>query len=294
MEITAALEAVRAVEGRLEVVSDSTYVVHCFRDRWWEGWIKRGWKNSKREPVANRDLWEPFVELVQARGDVTFRWVKGHSGDVMNDVVDRLAVAAASSQQGATGVGTPPELGPADAPGVASVPGRDRRLPEGRLVLVTGHRPDELGGYADNPTARSVRTRLGETLAALLEVDGDLSVVSGLRLGAEQLGAEAALERDLPVVAVLPFPAPDAPWPAPARAHFADLVAKATTLITLDARTPATKQLAGAALGRRDAWLAKQVDTAVVVWDQEDDAVGRLVRSLEDHLGPDQVFLVHP
>jgi ribonuclease HI len=45
--------------------------------------------------VANRDLWEPLVDLVRERGDVTFRWVKGHSGDVMNDLVDRLAVEAA-------------------------------------------------------------------------------------------------------------------------------------------------------------------------------------------------------
>ena len=50
----------------------------------------------KRQPVANRDLWEPLVELVKARGDVTFRWVKGHSGDPMNDLVDALAVAAAA------------------------------------------------------------------------------------------------------------------------------------------------------------------------------------------------------
>ena len=48
------------------VVSDSTYVVNCFQKRWWEGWIKRGWTNSKKQPVANRDLWEPFVELVRA------------------------------------------------------------------------------------------------------------------------------------------------------------------------------------------------------------------------------------
>ena len=52
--------------------------MNCFRDEWWKGWIARGWKNSKKEPVANRDLWEPFVELVQER-DVTFAWVKGHS-----------------------------------------------------------------------------------------------------------------------------------------------------------------------------------------------------------------------
>jgi ribonuclease HI len=48
--------------------------------------------------VANRDLWEPLVTLVADRGDVAFRWVKGHSGDVMNDFVDGLAVAACRSQ----------------------------------------------------------------------------------------------------------------------------------------------------------------------------------------------------
>src|SRR5579884_1499590 len=56
MEITAVLEAVGTLPGALSVVSDSTYVVHCFRDRWYEGWIARGWRNSQRKPVANRDL----------------------------------------------------------------------------------------------------------------------------------------------------------------------------------------------------------------------------------------------
>jgi ribonuclease HI len=50
--------------------------------------------NSAKKPVANRDLWEPLVTAVRDRGDVTFRWVKGHSGDPMNDLVDRLAVEA--------------------------------------------------------------------------------------------------------------------------------------------------------------------------------------------------------
>jgi ribonuclease HI len=108
MEISAAFDAVRSIEGPLEVVSDSIYVVNCFRDRWWEGWLARGWRNSQRKPVANRDLWEPFVELVRARGNVQFRWVKGHSDDPMNDLVDRLAVAAARAQEGQAGEGVPP------------------------------------------------------------------------------------------------------------------------------------------------------------------------------------------
>ncbi len=101
MELAAVLEALRSIEGRVEIVSDSTYVVNCFRDRWWEGWLRRGWTNSKKEPVANRDLWEPLIDLVRTRADVTFTWVKGHSGDPMNDRVDRLALEAARTQQGA-------------------------------------------------------------------------------------------------------------------------------------------------------------------------------------------------
>jgi ribonuclease HI len=102
MEIQAVLEALRRHADRadehgaalpIEIVSDSTYVVHCFRDRWWVKWERNGWKNSKRQPVANADLWKPLIELV-GRGDVGFRWVKGHSGDPMNDLVDRLAVEA--------------------------------------------------------------------------------------------------------------------------------------------------------------------------------------------------------
>jgi ribonuclease HI len=98
MEIQAALEAVTALSGPLVVVSDSTYVVNCFRDEWWRGWLARGWTTSAKKPVANRELWEPLVEIVRERGDIAFRWVKGHSGDQMNDLVDALAVAAAAAQ----------------------------------------------------------------------------------------------------------------------------------------------------------------------------------------------------
>ena len=94
MEIRAALEAVTSLPGPLLVVSDSTYVVNCFRDRWWEGWQQRGWLTSARKPVANRDLWEPLVAAFVERGDIAFQWVKGHSGHAMNDFVDALAVAA--------------------------------------------------------------------------------------------------------------------------------------------------------------------------------------------------------
>ena len=95
MELQAVLEALRALPGELTIVSDSTYVVHCFHKEWWKKWKVNGWKNSQKQPVANTDIWMPLIDLVQDR-EPTFRWVKGHSGDPMNDLVDRLAVAASA------------------------------------------------------------------------------------------------------------------------------------------------------------------------------------------------------
>jgi ribonuclease HI len=104
MEVRAVLEALRANPGPIEIVSDSTYVVNCFRDKWWEGWLRRGWTNSARKPVANRDLWEPLIELYRSRRDeITFKWVKGHGTDRMNLLVDELAVTACHQGTGASG-----------------------------------------------------------------------------------------------------------------------------------------------------------------------------------------------
>jgi uncharacterized phage-like protein YoqJ len=294
MEIAAAFEAVKANPGTLEVVSDSTYVVNCFRDRWHEGWLKRGWLNSQRKPVANRDLWEPFIALVLERKDVTFTWVKGHSGDAMNDVVDRLAVEAALTQQPRSGttasLAEPGALGPADLPSA----GRDARLPRGRHLLVTGHRPPELGGYGPNPVADGVRRKLVEVLEAKLAMHPDLLVVTGLQLGAEQLGAEAAVEAGVPVVVVQPYPPPEKVWPADSQRHYAELLRRSEAVVLLERKEPETKQKAGAALSRRDAWLARNVDEAIVVWDGKDDVVGRVVRSLHDHLGEEEVWTIPP
>ncbi len=102
MELLAVIEALAATpEGDVEIVSDSNYVVKCFHDRWHVGWLRRGWKNSQGQAVANRDLWERLFELtLEAPRTVTFRWVKGHSGDRMNEFVDALATAAADAGGG--------------------------------------------------------------------------------------------------------------------------------------------------------------------------------------------------
>lgn len=102
MELTAVLRCLEAFEDPLEVVSDSTYVVNCFKQRWWVKWEKNGWRNSKGDPVANSDLWKPLLGEYHRRGDsVNFEWVKGHSGHPMNEAVDQLAQGEARRVTGA-------------------------------------------------------------------------------------------------------------------------------------------------------------------------------------------------
>ena len=298
MEIRAALEAARALDGPLEIVSDSTYVVNCFRDEWWRGWVRNGWRNKAKQPVANQELWKPLIELYQAEpGRLVFRWVKGHSNDAMNDLVDRLAVDAARSQEGRSGVGVPDDLGAPDvvrARSSSSAPSVDERVPEGYKIVVAGHRPPGLGGYDENLMAAGVRSKLAEVLAAMRQLHPDVVVLTGLGLGAEQLGAEAALEAGVPYVVVLPFPGQESVWPVASQARYASLLKGAADTVLLQAASPETKQKAGAALSRRDAWLARHADEAVVVWDGGDEAVGKLVRSFQDHLGEEEVWVLHP
>ncbi|MGI8684466.1 MAG: RNase H family protein [Acidimicrobiales bacterium] len=305
MEIKAALEAVLANEGPLEVVSDSTYVVKCFNDRWWEGWMARGWTNKARKPVANRDLWEPLINAVRAEpGRVRFTWVKGHSADVMNDLVDRLAVEAARTQKGRRGEGTPELLGPADlraagarTKAAASASGSDGAVagvPDGHKLLAAGLRPPGLGGYGPNEVADGVRRRLGEVLAAKKELHPDLVVLSGMGLGAEQLAVEAAHEAGVPYVAVLAFPGQDSPWPSDVRDRFQRMLDKAHAQVILQSTTPDTRQGVAGAMSRRDTWLARHASEAVVVWDGTDPAVGRTVRTLQDNLGEEDVWVLEP
>ena len=95
MELQAVGEGLGAVPGRrrIHVYSDSAYIVNCFRERWWERWEKNGWRNSQKQPVANRDLWERLL-AESRRHEVQWHKVAGHADDVMNNRVDALARGA--------------------------------------------------------------------------------------------------------------------------------------------------------------------------------------------------------
>ncbi len=287
MELQAALEAVLAHPGELRVVSDSTYVVNCFRDGWWKAWLKKGWVNSQRKPVANRDLWEPLVEAVTGRDDVTFAWVKGHSGDAMNDLVDRLAVDASHELQPACGDTPPDELGPADLPRGTGPVGADSRVPDGHRLVVLGPRPPKGSGAIDDRIADPLRRQLTEIIAAKAEVEADLVVLTGLRLGVEQIAAEAAVAADVPFVAVLPYPEPDRVWSDESRRRFTELTALAREVVTLEKKQPDSRSDAGAAMARRDGWLRSAAGEAIIVRDDGDPSMRATIRAFEKALEED-------
>jgi len=80
MEMTALLEAFRAIkkEGQtVHVFSDSSYLITCFREKWYKNWRANGWKTSSKNPVENRDLWEDLLPHID-KHTITFYKVKGH------------------------------------------------------------------------------------------------------------------------------------------------------------------------------------------------------------------------
>ncbi len=91
MELTAAIEGLyRIPKGdEVEVRTDSKYVIDGITS-WIHGWKKRGWKNSKQEPVKNKELWMRLDELASER-KVKWTWVKGHAGEPGNEKADELA-----------------------------------------------------------------------------------------------------------------------------------------------------------------------------------------------------------
>jgi len=94
MELTAACAALEALKRpcRVALHTDSEYVRNGM-ERWVKGWVRNNWRNAARDPVANYELWQRLLKAA-APHDVDWRWVRGHSGDPMNERADQLATAA--------------------------------------------------------------------------------------------------------------------------------------------------------------------------------------------------------
>lgn len=101
MELTAAINALDKIVDELcpfdqvEVYTDSAYLHNCYKQKWYLNWQMNGWKNSKKQPVANQDLWEKLIPYFEAP-NIEFLKVKGHADNELNNYVDELAQKASA------------------------------------------------------------------------------------------------------------------------------------------------------------------------------------------------------
>ena len=96
MELMAAIVGLEALTKpcEVEIFSDSKYLTDAFNQHWIEGWIRKGWKRGKNEPVKNIELWKRLLKAMEPH-HVTYHWVKGHDGHEFNERCDVLATTAA-------------------------------------------------------------------------------------------------------------------------------------------------------------------------------------------------------
>jgi hypothetical protein len=113
----------------------------------------------------------------------------------------------------------------------------------------------------------------------------DLVVLTGLRAGAEEMGATAAAAAGVPYVVVLPYPDPTAGWPERERARFEASCAAARSVVTLEKQRPTDLDGRRKALARRDGWLRKVSDAAVVLTDGHDPEAEVALHRFEQALG---------
>jgi ribonuclease HI len=112
MELSAVLEFLRSTahlppDTEIAMILDSTYTRDCLTV-WIHNWLRNGWQNSKKQPVANRDLIEPAFELLRVRTGTRFQWVKGHASHPLNNKADEKCTGASA----AIAAGLPVPTGP--------------------------------------------------------------------------------------------------------------------------------------------------------------------------------------
>lgn len=96
MELMAAIQALQKVddmnidsECEISIYTDSQYVKSGITD-WIKNWVKNEWRNSQKQPVKNKELWQQLLALSENK-NISWHWIRGHVGDEFNERADKLA-----------------------------------------------------------------------------------------------------------------------------------------------------------------------------------------------------------
>lgn len=138
------LEATAHTDYDLSILADSQYAINSIT-KWMAGWKRKGWKKSDGKPVNNQDLMIQLDELMTAAKtagrNISFQWVKGHSGHPLNEAADSRANAAAKAFQSGTTVPTGPGLNLHDQTAQEPEPSPEPDISPGTKATVTVHTP---------------------------------------------------------------------------------------------------------------------------------------------------------
>lgn len=100
MAIITALYETDFLNDNIEIYTDSAYIHNCITQQWYIKWLNNNWKNSKKQPVKNKDLWEKLIPFIQ-KNNLTFKKVKAHTNNLsnnhckFNDIIDKAVQSAA-------------------------------------------------------------------------------------------------------------------------------------------------------------------------------------------------------
>ena len=94
MELLAPIKALKKIkkEANITIFTDSTYLKNGITE-WIKKWETNGWKNANKKPIKNKDLWQELNKLTQKK-DITWKWIKAHAGNPLNELADQLATKA--------------------------------------------------------------------------------------------------------------------------------------------------------------------------------------------------------
>ena len=97
MELLAVIDALNSLKTpcKIELYSDSKYVIDAINQKWLDSWIDKNWKLNTKNPVKNIDLWQKLLIAMKPH-QIEFIWVKGHASNEINNLCDKLAVEARS------------------------------------------------------------------------------------------------------------------------------------------------------------------------------------------------------
>jgi uncharacterized phage-like protein YoqJ len=154
-------------------------------------------------------------------------------------------------------------------------------------IMITGHRPNRLGGYNENnPIAINIKNTLVLKIAELQSVHSDLEFITGLAQGVDTWFADIGIDNDIPIHAYLPFTGQQSKWPMPAQDRYLKLLKKCKSSNFISPK--ASRQ---AYLDRNDA-MVNACDMAIAVWDGSPSGTGYTVRKLQQT--GKKVIIIHP